>query len=149
MIGIAAVLIAVLLAVWLGSRGDDTPSDAASQAPSKTPSRTPSQTPTPTETPSKTPSQTPTETPSETTPEPATVEVDPAAYVGRTVKDVEKELAGLGLVPTTAEVDNPGDAEKDTVVDVSPSGTLVEGDPVTISFYGKPPKGTPNGKGTG
>jgi serine/threonine-protein kinase len=29
---------------------------------------------------------------------------------------------------------------------VSPSGTLEEGDTVTISYYGKPPPGAPKGK---
>ncbi len=156
LIGIAAVVVAVLLAVWLGTRGDgtappQTPSRTPGQTPSESPTTTPSQSPskTPSKTPSQTPTETPSETPSETTPAPVAVEVDPAAYVGRKVKDVETELAGLGLVPESVEVDNPGDAEKDTVVDVSPSGTLAEGDPITISYYGKAPKGTPNGKGKG
>ena len=73
--------------------------------------------------------------------------MDPAAYLGRKVKDVEKELDRLGLVPETVELENPGDVEKDTVADVSPSGTLEEGDTVTISYYGKPPAGSSNGSG--
>jgi serine/threonine-protein kinase len=145
-LGLAAVLLAVLVAVWLGSR--DAEPTSGTDDPTRTPSRTPSQTSeppseTPSETPTETPSETPSETPTQT--EPATVEVDPAAYIGRDRKDVEKELSALGLVPTLVEVDNPGDAEKDTVVDVAPSGTLEEGDPVTISFYGKPPKGNEKG----
>ena len=40
---------------------------------------------------------------------------------------------------------NPGDQEKDVVADVSPSGTLEEGDTVTISFYGKPDKSQDGG----
>ena len=44
-------------------------------------------------------------------------------------------------------LENTGEAEKDTVADVSPSGTLEEGDTVTVSFYGKPPQGNSNGKG--
>ena len=141
LIGIAAVVVAVLVAVWLGTRDDNAPTDDPSDTPSQTPRRTTSQSP------SETASETPTETPPETTPEPTTVEVDPAAYVGRSVKDVEKELERLGLVPETVELENPGDVEKDTVADVSPSGTLEEGDTVTISYYGKPPKGPSNGSG--
>jgi serine/threonine-protein kinase len=144
LLGLAAVALAVLLAVWLGSRGDDTDASSGDTTPSQT-GRSPSQTPkqTPTETPSET-SQTPTETPtSEPAPEPTTVEVDPADYLGLKAKDAEKQLRELGLEPVLVELDNTGEAEKDTVADVSPSGTLEEGDTVTVSFYGKPPKGTP------
>ena len=139
-IGIAAVLAAVLIAVWLGSRDDTEPADQPTRQ---------SQTPSPSQTPSESPSQTPTETPTETpieTQEPTTVEVDPASYVGRKAKDVEKELRDLGLVPELVETENPGDAPPDTVSDVSPSGTLEEGTPVTVTYYGKPPKPTPPGK---
>lgn len=139
LLGLAAVALAVLLAFWLGSRGDDTAPTGGDTTPSPTPSR--STTPTPTET-----SQTPTETPtSEPAPEPTTVEVDPADYIGLRAKDAEKQLRELGLEPVLAELDNTGEAEKDTVADVSPSGTLEEGDTVTVSYYGKPPPGTPNG----
>ena len=153
LLGIAAVLVAVLLAVWLGSRddeptgstGDNTPSQGQSPSPDRSPSQSPSQTPTdtptetPTESPSETPSETPTETPTET--EPATVEVDPAAYVGRDRKDVEKELRDLGLEPVAVELDNPGDQPDGIVDSVEPSGTLQEGDQVTVSFWGKIPPG--------
>ena len=159
LIGIAAVLAAVLLAVWLGTRddeptgstGDNTPSEGQSQssseAPSQTPSQTPSDTPTetPTESPSETPSETPTETPTET--EPATVEVDPAAYVGRDRKDVEKELRDLGLEPVAVELENPGDQPDGVVDSVEPSGTLQEGDQVTVSFWGKTPPGQQKDEG--
>jgi tRNA A-37 threonylcarbamoyl transferase component Bud32 len=144
LIGIAAVVVAVLVAVWLGMR-DETPAEDPSDTPSPTPGRTTSQSPS--ETASETATETPTETPSETATEPATVEVDPAAYVGREVKDVEKELERLGLVPAAVELENPGDQERNIVVDVSPSGTLEEGDTVTISYYGKPPTGSSNGSG--
>ena len=33
------------------------------------------------------------------------------------------------------------------MVSVEPSGTLEEGDAVSVSYYGKPPKGTPPGQG--
>ncbi|PKH38252.1 serine/threonine protein kinase [Nocardioides alpinus] len=154
LIGVAAVLLAVLAAWWLGTRGDDDPTGAttsasASPSASDTPSPTPSESPSesPSETPTETPSDTPSETPSETATEPASVEVDPAAFVGRKVKDVEKELADLGLVPELVELENTGEAEKDTVADVSPSGTLTEGDTVTVSYFGKPPPGNPNDTG--
>jgi serine/threonine-protein kinase len=143
-LGLLAVVAVVALAIWLGTRDDE---PAASEQPTSTPSPTPTQT----ESPSKT-TQTPTETgtPTETeTPEPTTVEVDPADYIGRKVKDVEKELAELGLVPERVELENPGDQEKDLVTDVSPSGTLEEGSTVTITYYGKPPRGNGPGSGDG
>ena len=122
-------------------------SEAPSQSPSQSPSKTPSDTPTetPTESPSETPSETPTETPTET--EPATVEVDPAAYVGRDRKDVEKELRDLGLEPVAVELDNPGDQPDGIVDSVEPSGTLQEGDQVTVSFWGKTPPGQQKDEG--
>ena len=140
-LGIGAVLLAVLVAWWLGSRADEPATDNPGDTPSQTPDRTPSASPT--ETPTETPTQTPTETPTE----PATVEVDPAAYIGLRAKDVERELADLGLVPELVELENPGDQERDVVADVSPSGTLEEGDTVTISYYGKPATGNEEGTG--
>jgi serine/threonine protein kinase len=147
LLGIAAVLVAVLLAIWLGTR-DDEPTgstDGTTTSPSESPSDTPSETPseTPTETPSETPSETPAETPTEspTEPEAATVEVDPAAYVGRDRKDVEKELRDLGLEPTSVELENPGDQPEGIVESVEPSGTLQEGDTVTVSYWAKVPPG--------
>jgi serine/threonine-protein kinase len=145
LIGIAAVLAAVLLAVWLGTRDDSEPTGTTTQSPQQSQSPSPSKSPT--ESPSQTPTESPTETPTETSsPEPTTVEVDPAAYVGRNAKDVEKELRDLGLEPELVELENPGDAEKDVVADVSPSGTLDEGTTVTVTYYGKPAKPTPPGK---
>ena len=58
-------------------------------------------------------------------------------------------LAIRASAPELVELDNPGDQEKDVVVDVSPSGTLEEGDTVTITYYGKPPPGTGPGSGDG
>jgi serine/threonine-protein kinase len=142
LIGLVAVVLAVLLAVWLGARGDDTDTSSSDASPSQTPTQTPRQTPT------ETPTQTPSETTSEPSPEPTTVEVDPDDYIGLKAKDAEKQLRELGLVPELVELENTGEAEKDTVADVQPSGTLEEGDTVTVSYYGKPPpgsnKGTPN-----
>ena len=140
-IGIVAVLAAVLLAVWLGTRDGSEPTGTTTQSPQQSQSPSPSKSPT--ESPSQTPTESPTQTPS---PEPTTVEVDPAAYVGRNAKDVEKELRDLGLEPELVELENPGDAEKDVVADVSPSGTLDEGTTVTVTYYGKPAKPTPPGK---
>lgn len=154
-IGLVAVALAVLLAVWLGTRGDGEPTgatddptrDRTSQSPSATTEQTPDQTPSETGgPPEETPDETPEETPEET--EPATVELDPAAYVGRDHKDVEKELRDLGLEPTPVELDNPGDQPEGIVESVEPNGTLEEGASVTVSFWAKVPPGQdPDGPG--
>jgi serine/threonine-protein kinase len=66
------------------------------------------------------------------------VEVDEAAYVGRDVKDVESALRDLGLKVRKEKVDNPGAETENAVLGVDPSGTLEEGDTVTVSYWGKP-----------
>ena len=68
-----------------------------------------------------------------------TVEVDESDYVGRDVDDVEAELQDLGLNVRRDEQDNPGDEEEDSVEGVDPSGTLEEGDTVTVAYWGPPP----------
>ena len=80
--------------------------------------------------------------------------VDPADYVGRPKDEAKKDLEDLGLEVDETEVDNPGDQEKDTVADVSPSGQVEPDSTVTLSVYGDPPKDKPsngndNGKGNG
>jgi len=77
------------------------------------------------------------------------VTVDPAAYVGRPKKEVAKELQALGLKVEETKVDNPGDQEKDTVADVTPSGEVEPGSTVTMAVYGDPPVDEKPGKGNG
>ncbi len=72
-----------------------------------------------------------------------TVEVDESDYVGRDVDDVEAELQDLGLNVRRDEQDNPGDEEEDSVEGVDPSGTLEEGDTVTVTYWGPPPAEPP------
>ncbi len=151
----AAVLVAVVALAALANNRADTPSGAASGTPSHTPSRTTSATPS--RTPSPTPSRSASETPSPS-PSPSAddlVTVDPADYVGRPKDEVKKELEDLGLEVDDTTVDNPGDQEKDTVADVSPSGQVEPDSTVTLSVYGDAPKqdksdkGNDNGKGNG
>ena len=71
------------------------------------------------------------------------VEVDPADYVGRFVDDVVQDLEDLGLRVSRNEVANPGDETEGEVFEVNPSGTLEEGDRVTVSFWGPPPEPEP------
>jgi eukaryotic-like serine/threonine-protein kinase len=65
--------------------------------------------------------------------------VDESDYVGRDVDEVEAELQDLGLNVQRDEQTNPGDEEEDAVEGVDPSGTLQEGDTVTVSYWGPPP----------
>jgi serine/threonine-protein kinase len=147
----AAVLVLVVALAALANNRADTPSHAASTgstgstgssgsaAPSETPSRTPSATPSRSESTSPSPSATADDL----------VTVDPAAYVGRPKDEAKKDLEDLGLEVDDTEVDNPGDQEKDTVADVSPSGQVEPDSTVTLSVYGDPPKQDNPGNGNG
>jgi len=77
---------------------------------------------------------------------PAGVAVDPAAYLGRPVDEVVRDLRGLGLVPRTRTTD--GDGKAGTVIDVSPSGRLPSGSTVTVTAVADK-HGDGKGKGKG
>jgi hypothetical protein len=62
---------------------------------------------------------------------------------------VEKELRDLGLEPTPVELENPGDQPDGIVASVEPSGTLQEGDTVTVSYWAKVPPGQQDDDGEG
>jgi len=53
---------------------------------------------------------------------------------------VQAALKSLGLKVSREKLDNPGDRVENTVAGVNPSGTLVAGDQVTVSYWGKAPK---------
>jgi serine/threonine-protein kinase len=80
-----------------------------------------------------------TTTSSSTTSTPDEITLDPADYVGRPAKDVEAELKGLGLKVKQRPVKDES-AAKDTVVALSPTSGLAEGDTVTLQVAkgGKP-----------
>ena len=142
--GVAVLVIVLALAALANNRADQTPSDTPSTTPSTTPSKTPSKTP------SSTPSQSESSKPASPTASQTTddrVSVDPAAYVGRPKKEVTKDLQALGLKVEETQVDNPGDQEKDTVADVTPSGEVEPGSTVTMAVYGDPPNDEKSGKG--
>ena len=72
---------------------------------------------------------------------PATVELDPARYVGRPLADVDREVAALGLVPSAA-YDGTG-AAAGTVTGVEPAGALAPGTVVTLHVVPVPPEPAP------
>ena len=106
--------------------GTTTSSAAPSSA---TPTRTPSATPTQTR-------STPTPTP---TPEPTqdTVNVIPAAYLGKDYRQVQTALANLGLqvtvLPQESATDAPG-----TVVELNPTGAVPKGTLITVIYATAP-----------
>ncbi len=116
---LVAVGAALVTAGLLG--GDDPATDPA---------------PTQTSQPSATDSQQPTSSPStssappDTPDEPTTIDLDPADYVGRDVDVVASELEALGLA--VDETSEPSSAPENTVVSLSPTSGLSEGDTVTV-----------------
>jgi serine/threonine-protein kinase len=117
---LALAVIAAIVAIVLLANGDDDPGS-------------------PTEPSSTAPTESgPSET--QTTQGPDTVEVNEGDYVGRPVDDVVAELQNLGLNVQRNQLDNPGDQEEGIVDGVNPSGTLEEGDSVTVSFWGPAPE---------
>ncbi len=120
----AVLLVGGLIIAQLGTAADTNDQPADKPTPTQS-SRNQTESPTPT-TPSPTP--TPTET---------AIEVVEGDYLGADVGDVESALRDLGLQVSTKQVDNPGDQIEDSVAGVSPSGRLLEGDTVTVSYWGK------------
>ncbi len=134
---IAAAVLAVLLVVgivYAASRGGgDADQTAGSSGKRSTPTK--AQDPS---TPSETTASTPTTPTTPTTTAPTTTApqgfvIDPSAYIGRPVKDVEKELKDAGLKPERGDK-VPG-GEKDAVADISPTGEVQEGQQVRLDVY--------------
>ena len=121
-----ALVAAVVLVVVLLLTGDDGSEDPVDEPTSSAPT---SQSSEPTTEPA-----TPTA--------PATVEVDEADFVGRDYREVRERLEDLGLRPVLNELDNDGSREAGTVDGLNPTGSLSEGDSITISYWGEAPETT-------
>lgn len=123
---LGAVLVASALIIWqiVSNAGEAENQPTDRQSPSQTRSQT--------------------ESPATETTEPtvAGVEVDEDDYLGREIGEVQSALKDLGLKVSREKLDNPGDQVEGAVAGVNPSGTLVEGDSVTVSYWGKAPKVT-------
>jgi serine/threonine-protein kinase len=128
---LAAVVVVGALVIWQLISADDAERRQAATTPVQS-NRTQTEAPAETEPPAETATETPTEPPAETG-----IEVDEADYVGSDLKDAEDRLRELGLKVQKVRLDNPGDQVEDTVESVQPSGTLAEGDTVTLSYWGK------------
>lgn len=129
LIAVILLVLGIVLAAWLLLSGGDDEDPSGEATPSRT--RT-------TESPT-TPTSEPT-TP--TTTAPATVEVDADDYVGRDFRDVESELSDLGLDVRLEEATNSGGNEYGVVSSVTPSGTVDEGETITVTYWGAPPEPT-------
>lgn len=110
--------------------GNPTSGSTTSSAPptSATPTRT---------TPSATPTQTqntPTPTP---TPTQETVNVIPAAYLGKDYRQVQASLAGLGLQVTVLPQESTS-AAPGTVLELNPTGTVPQGTLITVIYATAP-----------
>jgi tRNA A-37 threonylcarbamoyl transferase component Bud32 len=92
----------------------------------------------PTTPPAGTPATTPPTTAATPTPD-TSIELDPDDYVGRPIDDVENDLEGLGLEVRRDQADNPGDETENEVFQVNPSGSVEEGETITVSYWGPPP----------
>ena len=112
--------------------GNPTSGSTTSSAPptSPTPTRTtPSATPTQTQ---NTPTPTPTPTPTQ-----ETVNVIPAAYLGKDYRQVQASLAGLGLQVTVLPQESTS-AAPGTVLELNPTGTVPQGTLITVIYATAP-----------
>jgi serine/threonine protein kinase len=114
-----AVLAAIIGIVVFANQGDDDPGNPSEPSTSETTKKSPSQ--------------------SQSSEGPDSIQVNEADYVGRPVDEVVAELKGLGLKVKRDKLDNPGTEDENTVEGVNPSGTLQEGDSITVSYWGKAP----------
>ncbi|WP_411374868.1 serine/threonine-protein kinase [Arthrobacter sp. MPF02] len=139
LIALILLLLFALVGFFLNQRGILFPSnDATSSPPSSSPqttSATPTRTPSPTPTPTR---NTPTPTPEPTQ---VTVNVIPAAYLGKDYRQVQSELSSLGLT-VTVEPLQTNEAAPNRVVGLNPTGLLPLGSPITVTYAVAPPAPT-------
>ncbi len=125
----------VLVGVFLNQQGLFSPSDDTTAGPTSSSPQATSASPTRSAPPSSAPPTTePVTTPPPTTSEaPETVDIIPAAYLGRSYQQVRTDLVNLGLgVNGVTQVTD--DAEPGTVLDVNPSGPVPPGSTITVTY---------------
>jgi serine/threonine-protein kinase len=114
---------AVAIVAWLLLRGGSSPTPANTDLPS-------------------TPATSPTSTATSPSASPSTISLEESAYVGKNIDQVMSQLRALGLHPAPKQQANDGSHDADTVISVSPTTNLQQGDTVTVLYYGEP-KPTP------
>jgi serine/threonine-protein kinase len=121
---------AVAIVAWLLLRGSPSPTPTNSDLPS-------------------TPAASPTSTATSPSASPSTISLEESSYVGKDIDQVMSRLRALGLRPVPKQQANDGSHDADTVISVSPTTDLQEGDTVTVLYYGEPkPTPTPTPKPT-
>jgi serine/threonine-protein kinase len=140
---LVALILLVLFALvgfFLNQQGILFPSNNATSG--VTSSSPPATSATPT---SATPTPTPTQTRNTPTPTqeptPETVNVIPAAYLGKDYRQVQSELSNLGLA-VTVEPLQTSEAAPGRVVGLNPTGPLPVGSPITVTYAVAPPAPT-------
>jgi serine/threonine-protein kinase len=134
LIALILLLLFALVGFFLNQQGILFPSNSAtssapsSSATSASPTRT---------------SQSATPTPTRNTPTPTqeTVNIIPAAYLGKDYRQVQSELSNLGLA-VTVEPLQTSEASPGQVVGLNPTGPLPVGSPITVTYAVAPPAPT-------
>ena len=138
LIALILLVLFALVGFFLNQQGILFPSNnATSSPPSSSPQATTasptvtSASPTPTRS-TPTPTQEPTQ---------ETVNVIPAAYLGKDYRQVQSELSNLGLA-VTVEPLQTSEAAPGRVVGLNPTGPLPVGSPITVTYAVAPPTAT-------
>jgi len=141
LVALILLLLFALVGFLLNQMGLFSPAGNPTTGASTSTSSSPSASATPTRT---TPSATPTQTRSTPTPTPTptqdTVNVIPAAYLGKDYRQVQASLAGLGLQVTVLPQEST--ATPGTVLELNPTGTVPKGSLITV-IYAAAPKPAP------
>lgn len=112
-------LAAVAIVAWLLLRGNGSPAPS-NDLPTVTPT---------TSAPASSAPSSPSASPSEIT-------LEESSYTGQNIDVVLNQLRALGLEPKPVQQTNDGSHQADTVISVSPTTGLQQGDSVTVNYYG-------------
>jgi hypothetical protein len=129
LIALIVLVLFALVGFFLSQQGILFPAKDATTSASSPPSSSASPTTT-----SASPTPTPTRTTATPTPEPTptTVNVIPAAYLGKDYREVQAALGAMGLSVTV--IPREGNEKPGTVVELNPTGTVPKGSPVTVIY---------------
>ncbi|WP_285243416.1 serine/threonine-protein kinase [Pseudarthrobacter sp. fls2-241-R2A-127] len=143
LVALILLLLFALVGFLLNQVGLFSPAGNPTSGTSSSASTSASSSPSPSAT-RTTPSATPTQTRSTPTPTPTptqdTVNVIPAAYLGKDYRQVQSSLAGLGLQVTVLPQEST--ATPGTVLELNPTGTVPKGSLITV-IYATAPKPAP------
>ncbi|GAB5078332.1 protein kinase domain-containing protein [Arthrobacter sp. AD-310] len=136
LIALILLVLFALVGFFLNQQGILFPSNSATSSPPATSAPATSASPTRTS-----PAATPTPTRNTPTPTQETVNVIPAAYLGKDYRQVQSELSNLGLA-VTVEPLQTNEAAPGRVVGLNPTGPLPVGSSITVTYAVAPPAAT-------